>query len=148
MRFKILSEKECVAGFLFMAIGVGWGYASSHYQLGMATDMGPGYFPLAVSVALVFLGMCSVIRSLRVADGERVGAWPLRAMLFILLGVVAFALLLGHFGLIAASLALIALSCHHRLLTRPLEVVALAVGIIALVVVLFVYALDLPFDLF
>ena len=148
MRFKILSEKECVAGFLFMAIGVGWGYASSHYRLGMATDMGPGYFPLAVSVALVFLGMCSVIRSLRVADGERVGAWPLRAMLFILLGVVAFALLLGHFGLIAASLALIALSCHHRLLTRPLEVVALAVGIIALVVVLFVYALDLPFDLF
>jgi hypothetical protein len=62
-----------VAGFLFLAIGLGWGYASSHYPRGIATDMGPGCFPLAVSVALVFLGMCSVMRSLRVADGERIG---------------------------------------------------------------------------
>jgi hypothetical protein len=148
MRFRILNEKECVAGFLFMAIGAGWGYASFHYQLGTATEMGPGYFPLAVSIALIFLGLCSVMRALRVADGERIGAWPLRAMFFILLGVVAFALLLGQLGLIAASLALIGLSCHRRLLTRPLEVLALAVGVIGLVVALFVYALDLPFDLF
>jgi hypothetical protein len=148
MRFRVLSEKECVAGLLFMAIGAGWGYAAMHYQIGTATLMGPGYFPLAVSVALIVLGLCSVIRSLRVVDDERIGAWPFRALLSILLGVVAFAVLLGHFGLIAASLALIGLSCHQRLLTRPLEVAALATGVIALVVLLFVYLLELPFELF
>ncbi len=148
MRLRVLSEKECVAGVVFMASGSGWGFAATHYQLGTATDMGPGYFPLAVSVALILLGLCSVIRSLPVVDAERIGEWPLRAMLFILLGVVAFALLLGQIGLIAASLALIGLSCHDRLLTRPLEVAGLAAGVIALVVALFVYVLDLPFELF
>jgi hypothetical protein len=110
--------------------------------------MGPGYFPLAVSVALIVLGLCSVVRSLRVVDDERIGVWPFRALLSILLGVVAFAVLLGHLGLIAASLALIGLSCNQRLLTRPLEVAALATGVIALVVLLFVYLLELPFELF
>jgi hypothetical protein len=148
MRFKVLSEKECAAGFLFMAIGVGWGWASLHYQLGTATDMGPGYFPLAISVALVFLGLCSVIRSLRVGSPVRIGAWPVRAFVSILLGVIAFALLVGHAGLIAASVALIALGCHQRILTRPFELATLTAGLVVLVVALFVYALDLPFDLF
>ncbi len=148
MRFKVMSEKECAAGFVFMAIGIGWGWASLHYQLGTATDMGPGYFPLAVSVALVFLGICSIIRSLKIADPARIGAWPFRTILFILLGIVAFALLVGRAGLVAASVALIALSCHQRILTRPLELAALTGGLVILVVALFVYALDLPFDPF
>jgi uncharacterized membrane protein len=148
MRFRILSQKEFLAGLLFMAIGAGWGFASTRYQIGTATNMGAGYFPLVVSVALIVLGLCSVVRSLKVADPERIGAWPVRAMLSILLGIVAFALLLGHLGLVAASLALIGLSSYQRLFTRPLELAALATGVITLVVVLFVYALDLPFELF
>ena len=110
--------------------------------------MGPGYFPLAVSLTLASLGIGSVIRSLTVADPDVLDPWPIAAIVFVLGGVVGFGLLLQSAGLIAAAAVLILLSCWSRLLTRPVETLLLAVALIALVSGIFVFGLGMPVDLY
>jgi hypothetical protein len=107
MKIRVLSQKEFVAGILFMLIGLCWAYASSKYDLGTATDMGPGYFPMAVSIAITIMGACSVVRATRVVDLDKIGGWSPFAFAIILLSVVSFGLLLNYVGLVPASIALI-----------------------------------------
>ncbi len=148
MRIRILSEKEFVAGLLFAVIGLGWAYAATNYDQGTATQMGPGYFPHAVGIALAGVGLCSVIRSMRVVDADRIGRWPFVTVFFILLSVVSFALLLTRFGLVAASAAVVLISCYNRLFRRPVEALLLALCITGFVAGLFVYLLALPLKLY
>jgi hypothetical protein len=110
--------------------------------------MGPGYFPLAVSLILAGLGIGSVIRSLTVAEPDVLDPWPIAAIVFILGGVVGFGLLLQSAGLIAAAAVLILLSCWSRLRTRPGETLLLTAALIALVAGIFVFGLGMPVDLY
>jgi Tripartite tricarboxylate transporter TctB family len=148
MKIRVLSQKEFVAGILFMLVGLCWAYASSKYDLGTATDMGPGYFPMAVSIAITIMGACSVVRATRVVDLDKIGGWSPFVFVIILLSVVSFGLLLNYAGLVPASIALILISCCQRILKKPLEVLALAVLLIGFNVILFIYLLKLPLNLF
>ena len=115
MKLSVRSPRDFAAGFIFFTIGVLWMTAATHYRIGKATAMGPGYFPLAVAAILAVLGASSVVRSLRFVDQEPFGRWPIAALIFVLGGIVAFALLLESAGLIAASGAVVLLCCWSRL---------------------------------
>ncbi|HEX4366654.1 MAG TPA: tripartite tricarboxylate transporter TctB family protein, partial [Rhodopila sp.] len=79
-----------VAGLLFLSIGLGAVGIASGYRVGSALHMGPGYFPVALGVLLVLVGVASVARALAVTvtGGERI-AW--RPLLVIGSAVVLFA---------------------------------------------------------
>ena len=148
MRFLVSSPRDFAAGLIFFTIGVLWMMAATHYRVGQATAMGPGYFPLAVAIVLTVLGASSVVRSLRFVDEEPFGRWPIAALICVLGGIVAFALLLESVGLIAASGAVVLLCCWSRLRTRPVETAILTLSLIAMVSGIFVFGLGLPVDLF
>ena len=148
MKLSVRSPRDFAAGFIFFTIGVLWMTAATHYRIGKATAMGPGYFPLAVAAILAVLGASSVVRSLRFVDQEPFGRWPIAALIFVLGGIVAFALLLESAGLIAASGAVVLLCCWSRLRTRPVEAAILTVALVALVSGIFVFGLGLPVELF
>ena len=148
MRFLVRSPRDFAAGLIFFTIGVLWMMAATHYRIGRATAMGPGYFPLAVAIVLTVLGASSVVRSLRFVDEEPFGRWPIAALICVLGGIVAFALLLESVGLIAASGAVVLLCCWSRLRAWPIETATLTLALIAMVSGIFVFGLGLPVDLF
>src|SRR4051794_29336616 len=89
-RMKIKSPKDFWAGAMFIAFGgfaVGW--SLTHYQMGTAVRMGPGYFPTMLGGLLVVLGLAVLLFSLA-TEGEGVPKFHFRPLLLISLGCLAY----------------------------------------------------------
>jgi putative tricarboxylic transport membrane protein len=139
---RLLLSTDLLSGLLFAALGAGALYISWRYPAGTAARMGPGYFPHLVSSLLVLLGGILIVRAW-FRPGEAIAIVDLRPLLFVLLGTVAFGLLIERAGLIVASVAVIVAGRLARPDFRVLEVLLLAVGLAGGAALLFVYALGL-----
>ncbi|MBR8457095.1 tripartite tricarboxylate transporter TctB family protein [Burkholderia dolosa] len=92
-------QKNVFSGLLFAAVGLSFGIgALRSYPIGTAASMGPGYFPLILSSALVVLGVIAAFQRTRTESNERTpGTTRLRAfrpVFFVLLANATFAVLL------------------------------------------------------
>jgi putative tricarboxylic transport membrane protein len=139
---SLLLSTDLLSGLLFAALGAGALYISWRYPAGTAARMGPGYFPHLVSSLLVLLGGILMLRAW-FRPGETIAILDLRPLLFVLLGTVAFGLLIERAGLIAASAMVVVASRFARPGFRPVEVLLLAAGLAGGAALLFVYALGL-----
>ena len=99
-------------------------YSVFNYQLGSASRMGPGYFPMVLGGFLFFLGFLISLISLIVKstddDGGAIGRFDFYSLFVILGSVTVFALLLKSGGLIAATAIMIFLSSFGN---RPFKIV-------------------------
>ena len=119
---QIKSQKDFFAGLMFSVIGGAFAIGATTYNVGEGARMGPGYFPLMLGIVLALIGVFVVFESLVRAtpDGEKVGAWAWRPVIFILGANLAFGVLLGgipkigipSMGLILAIYALVVISSH------------------------------------
>ena len=139
---RIKSQKDFFSGLLFMAAGTAFGWGATDYRLGTSAHMGPGYFPLLCSLILALIGLAVCIKSLAVetADGDRIGRWAPRPLVFIVLANMVFGILLGGwpalgipaFGFVPATVAtiLVAAGAGPRFRLREATVLAtvLALG--------------------
>jgi hypothetical protein len=144
---RIANPKDFWAGLLFGGLGMFVAvYAATHYRLGSAVRMGPGYFPTWVGALVAILGLVLVVRSLR-AQGPKVKLPPLRPTALVLGASVAFGYLLKPLGLVLATalLVLVAAAGGHEFRWREAALLALALA--AFAVGVFVYGLELPFPL-
>ncbi|GAA1875184.1 tripartite tricarboxylate transporter TctB family protein [Myceligenerans crystallogenes] len=57
------STGDVVAGLIFLALGVAFAVGSLGYELGELLDMGPGYLPLVLGLALAALGLACVVKA-------------------------------------------------------------------------------------
>lgn len=98
----IRSQKDLVAGGLFVAIGLFFAIASLEYRLGTPGRMGPGFFPLMLGALLTVLGIGVVITSMRGEPEEdgRLETLNLRGLAIVVVATVSFALLIQSFGLL------------------------------------------------
>lgn len=119
----IKSQKDFFAGLMFAAVGVSFAVGAMDYSLGTAARMGPGYFPFLLGTILAIIGAVICLFSLRSGgpDGDKIGKWAFRPLVFILganlafgtlmvgvpaLGIPQFGLIVGIYALtIIASLA-------------------------------------------
>ena len=143
MRARIRNERDFYSGLIFILFGLAAIFVARGYSLGSALRMGPGYFPTVLGALLAGLGFIIVGRSL-VLDGPKITGIAARPLILILVAVVAFGLLLEPLGLVAATVALITISCLAGPEFRWREVVILCVILMALALGLFVYGLGLP----
>ncbi len=148
MRLGHAFGKEFYAGLIFTATGIAAGVLSLRYPLGTVTAMGPGYFPLLLSILLTALGIGAIAVGLAARGGERITPWAPVPLLFILAGVVGFGLLIDRKGLVPACLVLLLLGCYQRLRRSPVEVALLALALIGMAVGLFIYGLGMPMKMF
>lgn len=93
----IKSQNDFFSGLLMFGVGLAFASGASSYKLGDAARMGPGYFPLLVSVLLMVLGVIIVLRSLVIgkSHGGNVRHWAWRPLLFIIGANLIFGALLG-----------------------------------------------------
>jgi len=113
---KIKSQRDFWAGLMFIAVGIGFSWGTTTYNVGEAARMGPGYFPLVLGCVLAALGAFIIFEALVVEteDGEPIGKWAWRPLAFIILSNLLFGVLLGglpsiglpYMGLIAAIIGL------------------------------------------
>src|SRR5262245_2848385 len=140
---RVKDQKDFWSGVLFIAFGCAGLWFGRSYAVGTLSRMGPGFFPMVMSVALIGIGAFLVARSLVVADEpvERTAFWP---QLLILAGIVAFGLLIERVGLAVSVIAVAVISGIAAQGLRWFELAALALAMSGLSVALFVYLLGQP----
>ncbi|MEY4017347.1 MAG: hypothetical protein RLZZ189_1145, partial [Pseudomonadota bacterium] len=97
--------------------GGGFAWGATSYSVGTGARMGPGYFPLLLGILLAILGAFTVFYSLveHTEDGDKVGKFVWRPIVYVLGANVAFGILLAGLpsfgipamGLIVAIFALV-----------------------------------------
>jgi hypothetical protein len=113
----IKSQKDFFSGLMFTLVGAAFAWGATSYNIGTGARMGPGYFPLLLGIFLAVLGGFITFYSLieHTEDGEPVGAFAWRPVVFILGANIVFGILLAGLprfgippmGLIAAIYALV-----------------------------------------
>jgi hypothetical protein len=139
----IRAPKDFGTGLLFLAIGLAEVAIASHYPLGSAQRMGPGYFPMALGGLLAGLGFACLARSF-VRDGEPISGVAWKPLVSVTLAIVAFGLLVRGAGLVVALLVLVLGSASASRYFTWRAGLALAAGLIVFSVLVFVRALGLP----
>jgi hypothetical protein len=140
---RVKDQKDFWSGILFIAFGSAGLWLGRDYAVGTLSRMGPGFFPMLMSIGLIGTGAIVLARSLIVAGEpiERIAFWP---QLLILAAIVAFGLLIERIGLAVAVIAVAVISGVAAQGLRWLEMAALALAMSAMTVILFVYLLAQP----
>lgn len=147
MRGLITAPKDFWSGVVYIGIGVGALLVGRDYPLGTASRMGPGYFPIVLSILLILFGIFSLLRSFRV-QGEAIDAIAFKPLMLILGACSLFALILPRMGLVVAlfALALVSASASIRFRFEAKTSACLVVLVICCVLV-FVNILGIPMPL-
>ena len=141
---RVRNPQDFWAGILFIVFGGLALWFGRGYAIGTLSKMGPGFLPVALSIALVGIGAILLLRALAVA-GPAIEKSRMLPQLFILAAIVLFALTIESLGL---ALAVGAVAITASLANRDMhwfETIALAGGLAVLCVVLFVQLLGQPF---
>jgi uncharacterized membrane protein len=146
MNPSILSNKDVWAGLLLVAIGAAAMFLARNYGFGTALRMGPGFFPIILGALLIVFGLYMLGSGLRQPE-KIAGSWSLRALIILPLALVLFGVLMEHGGFVPAMLVLIFASATASTEFRFVEVLLFSIGLTALSVVVFVWALGLPYPL-
>lgn len=137
---------NCIGSALLLALGLFFVFGSIEMEIGTARRMGPGYFPLVLGSLVSFLAVISIIVSF--LEETRIQRIDIRSFAAVSAGVAAFALVTPQFGLVpAAFLSVLASSLADSRMSFLLKII-LAVGMSLAVWLIFIIALQLPFEAF
>lgn len=144
LRTKILQLLPAVVlaltGFSVVALG-------SSYQIGSLISMGPGFLPVALGICLVLLAIILFGAELRVAPEKELG-FPLRPVLWVGGGILAWAVLIDVLGFFPASIVQLLFSSFALQQQGWRAVILLALGMTLASYVVFVTLLGVPVPAF
>jgi hypothetical protein len=94
---KIKSQKDFFSGLLFVGVGITFASGATTYKVGIADNMGPGYFPLLLGILMIILGIAITLKALvlETEDGDKIGRWAWKPLAAVLGANLAFGVLLG-----------------------------------------------------
>ncbi|MCU4182483.1 tripartite tricarboxylate transporter TctB family protein [Bosea sp. BH3] len=146
MTRRALDWRDLILGLFLVAVAAGALWMTRTLSIGSAADMGPGYMPRVVSLALLGFGLFFLVRGARHA-GEAIQPVHLRPVLAVLLAVGVFALTAERLGLAISSVLTVLLAGFATRETRPIESVLFAIVLSGLAALLFIKVLALPVPL-
>jgi hypothetical protein len=142
MNEKILS---LLPAFALLCAGLGFAWIGSGYDIGTLTAMGPGFLPVA-------LGSCLALIAAVLLWLEKPSAFalqlPLRPVLCVSIGLLAWVLLAERVGFVGAGLVQVVFSALALPGQKWRTVAILAVVLIGAAYVLFVALLGMPLPAF
>jgi hypothetical protein len=141
---KINDAKDFWSGVMFAAFGLFFMVVSQRYDLGTAARMGPAFFPTMLGGLLLLLGIVTALKALATkSTAGQVDRFHFKPLLLVLGAVVAFGLLLRPGGLLVALAALVFISSLGSDEFRLRDVLLLTIGLAVLVLIVFIYALEM-----
>lgn len=97
---QLRNKQDFWAGVMFVALGLGFAYQATSYQMGTAARMGPGYFPFWLGICLAALGAVVALTALSPKASEtKVEKFDFKILGIIIASVVLFGILLRPLGL-------------------------------------------------
>jgi hypothetical protein len=144
---RTINRVDFSAGVLFVAFGAVFGITALGLDMGSTLRMGPGYFPMVLAVLLVLLGLAIIFKAVG-SEGDAVGTYAWRGMVFILAAPVFFGLTVRGLGFVPSIFLTTLIAALAGLKVKPVYAVILAVGVTIFTTLVFSYALGLPFRRF
>ncbi len=151
MRFRVNpSNRDYYGGALMILIGLGAVLQGRLYPIGTLSRMGPGFFPVALGAILAFTGLAIIATARFTATTPEAAPLPpeWRGWLCIGLSIVAFVVLGKYGGLVPATFAIVFISALADRENTLLAATVLALGTVAVSIVVFWWALQMNFALF
>ncbi|WP_119460369.1 tripartite tricarboxylate transporter TctB family protein [Rhodospirillaceae bacterium SYSU D60014] len=139
--------KDLLAGLVFIAFGLAFGYASLGYDIGSALRMGPGYFPLFLSGILTVLGVVILVQGFFQTEESPIGPTPWLALVLLVGALFIFGFTVQGLGLVPSLMITVFMSAFASRHTGVLGAIALTIGLTLVCVLIFVYGLGLPLRL-
>jgi hypothetical protein len=130
-------------------IGLSAAYAGMTYEVGTQTNMGAGFFPVAVGALLAFVGVLIALQAkdLPAPDphpGNTHSRLPdRRGSVCIIAGTIAFVVLGKYGGLLPATFAIVFISALGDRSNTLLRAVSLSITMCVIALVIFSWALKL-----
>ena len=146
MKLEFKGNRDLWAGMMFFIIGSGAIFMAWNYPFGSIRRMGPGYFPVVLSVILIAFGIYIMLRGLRKSE-KILGIWSIRALIVLPFSMAMFGTLMDHTGFFPALIALIFVSAASGKDFKLKEASLLALILGVLSVAVFIWGLGLPFPL-
>src|SRR5690606_20273113 len=95
-----VDRKDVASGAFFVAVGLFYGFTAwKNLPIGITLNMGPGYFPLALSTILVLLGLGVVVRGIWMGPGMPFGVVPWCAIFYLTVALLFSAIFFRRAGL-------------------------------------------------
>ena len=101
---KIKSQRDFWSGLMFVVVGIAFAWGATNYSFGSSARPGPGYFPFGLGILLAALGAIVLFKALTIetADGDPIGAFAWKPLLYIVGTVALFGWALPHLGMFIA----------------------------------------------
>lgn len=138
-----LDLPDVLFGLFLTGVSGGALWLTRHLRGGIAADMGPGYMPRVIAVALLLFGLFFLIRG-ALAPRRGIDAVHLRPLAAICAGVAVFAAGAASLGLAIVSVLTVVIAGFGSTEARLWQNVVFAVALSAASVALFVKLLALP----
>lgn len=151
VRTLVAYNKDYYGGALMFLLGAGAALKGRSYGIGTLSNMGSGFFPVALGVLLALIGATLMLGAKREVRDEPVGllrAADSRGWLCIVFGMAAF-VCIGRFGgLVPATFAIVFISALGDRQNTLRTALILSTVMVAIGVVVFRWALQLQLPLF
>ena len=160
-------NKDKIAGLLLMLLGLGAIMEGRTHSIGSLTQMGSGYFPVALGLVLAVIGFLILVTAAPHTEEKPLSALigadeketahlsldhcpepDLRGISCIVASIVGFILIGHNFGLLPATFASVFIAAIGDRTASLREAVLLALLMCALAVGLFHFVLHIQFPLF
>lgn len=144
----VKDEKSLGSGLIFVGLGAGLVlYSWLTLETGSALRMGPGYFPTAIGICLVIVGVC-VLASMTAPSRVLFREWPWRQIVLVTAAIAIFAVGLDTIGFLASSLLMTFVTAIARKETPLWQAAVIAVAITLFCTAVFYWGLGIPFRLY
>jgi hypothetical protein len=148
MKIQLRNNKDFFAGLLFIFIGLGaLLVAQNNYPMGTTRSMGPGYFPIVLSIIMATFGMIIIIRGL-IKNDRIEGRWGIRPLALVTLGIIVFGFLMERLGMAPSLLAMFFISALGGREFQFKEVLILSIVMIFASWLIFIYGMGVQLNLF
>lgn len=148
MKFQLRNNKDFFAGLLFIFIGLGaFLIAQKNYPMGTTRSMGPGYFPMALSIIMVAFGIIMIIRGL-IKNDQIAGGWGIRPLALVTLGIIVFGFFIERLGMAPSLLAMFFISALGGREFKFKEVLILSIVMIFAGWLIFIFGMGVQLSLF
>ena len=110
-------SKDLVSALFWLAIAIFVSFEGfTKLQLGALRQPGPGFFPFWAGLFLGAFALILLVRSLKLREELRLGALPWRALIVVLVAVLAYLLFLETLGFVIVTfLFLLVLFCFAEI---------------------------------
>ncbi|AYD63030.1 MAG: tripartite tricarboxylate transporter TctB family protein [Achromobacter sp.] len=145
---QLRNRQDFWSGVMFIALGLGFAWQASSYQMGTAARMGPGYFPFWLGIVLALLGAIVLLGSLsKKAQETHVDKFDWRIVFLVVGSVVLYGFILKPLGIYLSVFILVVVSslASHEFSLKV--AVANAVFLVVFSYLAFVKGLGLIFPL-